>query len=219
MSFNEASTLFITAPTSYLAIHNRAQAKKGEIVLVHAGAGGVGLMAIQIAKAIGCFVIATASTPEKLQVCKRFGADVAINYTDPEWLEEIKKASLGKGCDVIFDPVGLVEKSLKVAAWNARILVVGFAGGQIEKIATNKVLLKQCSRMGVFWGGNTLRDPSSFPIIWKGIFELLQHKQLIAPVYSKVYFGLNQVGEALRSLAARETWGKVVIQVMQDPKL
>jgi NADPH2:quinone reductase len=92
---------------------------------------------------IGATVIATASTPRKLEICSQFGADFVVNYTDKDWIGQIKKITKGKGCDVIYDPVGLVDHSLKVVAWNGRILIIGFAAGKIEKIAMNKALLKQ----------------------------------------------------------------------------
>jgi NADPH:quinone reductase-like Zn-dependent oxidoreductase len=219
MSFEEASTLFVTAPTSYLALVNRAQCKAGEIVLVHAGAGGVGLMAVQIAKACGSVVIATASSAEKLQVCREFGADYAINYKSDNWIEEVKKITKGKGCDVIYDPVGMVDASLKVIAWNGRILVVGFAAGEIEKIAMNKLLLKQCTVMGVYWGGTTVKDPQTVPAVWMGILNMIQEGQLKAPVFSRIYQGLSSIPEALSALGNRETWGKVVIKIAKQSKL
>ncbi|KAI8897291.1 hypothetical protein BC833DRAFT_527256 [Globomyces pollinis-pini] len=218
-SFEEASTLFITAPTSYLAIFLRAKVQKGETVLVHAGAGGVGLMAVQMAKAAGAFVIATASTQEKLDVCKHFGADVAINYATTDWIKEVKTITKGKGCDVIYDPVGLIDSSLKVIKFEGRILVVGFAAGKIEKIAMNKLLLKQCSIMGVFWGGNTINKPETVSQVWKGILGLIEKGQLKATVFRKVFDGLENVPEALMALGGRDTWGKVVIRVNQTSKL
>lgn len=137
-SFVDACGLFVTAPTSYLALTTRANLKAGETCLVHAAAGGVGLAAVQIAKALGAKVIATAGTKEKLEIAKSFGADHGVNYTDKDWQQQVKDLTDGEGCDVIYDPVGMVDQSLKVVAWNGRILVIGFAAGKIEKIAMNK---------------------------------------------------------------------------------
>ncbi|KAJ3252211.1 hypothetical protein HK103_001778 [Boothiomyces macroporosus] len=218
LSFEEASTLYITAPTSYLAIFERGKVRKGETVLIHAGAGGVGLMAVQMAKAAGAFVIATASTEDKLDICKKFGADVGINYKDKDWIQQIKAVTKGKGCDVIYDPVGLVDQSLKIVAFNGRILIVGFAGGAIEKIAMNKLLLKQCSVVGVFWGGTTINDPATVPKVWGGILNLLTEKKLKATVFDKVYHGVDSVPSALAALGNRETWGKVVIKMNTGSK-
>jgi NADPH:quinone reductase len=218
LSFEAASTLFVTAPTSYLAINHCARCKSGEFVLVHAGAGGVGLMAVQFAKAIGCIVIATASTDEKLSVCQKFGADYTFNYSQNDWIDQIKKITKGKGCDVIFDPVGLIETSLKLIAWNGRILVVGFAAGKIEKIPANKLLLKQCSIHGVYWGGTTIIDPKLVPVVWRGILQLIEDGKCKSPVFERVYNGLESIPEALRALGNRETWGKVVIKIKSTSK-
>ncbi|KAJ3274732.1 hypothetical protein HDV01_002254 [Terramyces sp. JEL0728] len=218
LSFEEASTLYITAPTSYLAIFERGKVQKGETVLVHAGAGGVGLMAVQMARAAGAFVIATASTPEKLEICKKFGADVGINYKDKDWIQQVKKITKGKGCDVIYDPVGLVDQSLKIIAFNGRILIVGFAGGAIEKIAMNKLLLKQCSVVGVFWGGTTISDAKTVPKVWHGILNLIAEGKLKATVFEKIYHGIDTVPSALEALGNRETWGKVVIRMNTGSK-
>lgn len=137
-SFVDACGLFVTAPTSYLALTTRANLKSGEYCLVHAAAGGVGLAAVQIAKALGATVIATAGTAEKLEIAKKFGADHCVNYTDKDWIDQVKNITDGNGCDVIYDPVGMIDRSLKVVAWNGRICVIGFAAGKIEKIAMNK---------------------------------------------------------------------------------
>jgi NADPH2:quinone reductase len=124
--------------------------KKGETVLVHAAAGGLGLTAVQIAKAAGARVIATASSKEKLDVAERFGADECVNYTNSEWWEDVMELTNGDGVDVVYDPVGLVDKSLKCLKHKGRILIIGFAGieGNLEKIAMNRVLLKQAHLIG-----------------------------------------------------------------------
>lgn len=217
-SFSDACGLFVTAPTSYLALTSRAQLQKGEICLVHAAAGGVGLAAVQIAKALGATVIATAGTAEKLAVAKSFGADHGVNYTDKDWIDQVKEITDGNGCDVIYDPVGMIDQSLKVVAWNGRICVIGFAAGKIEKIAMNKALLKQCSIVGVFWGGNAMRRPMDVPAVWKDLLAMMERKQLRPTVFSKVYEGLDGVAPALEALGSRGTWGKVVINLKKEGK-
>lgn len=139
--FASAAGLAATAPVSYGALITRGRLKAGETVLIHAAAGGLGLMAVQIAKAIGATVIATASTKEKLDVARRFGADEGINYTETlDWWKEVLEATNGQGVDVVYDPVGLVDRSLKCLKHRGRILVVGFAGteGNLERIAMNR---------------------------------------------------------------------------------
>jgi NADPH2:quinone reductase len=140
-TFRDAAGLSITAPTSYAALVLRAKLQKGELCLVHAAAGGVSLTAVQIAKALGATVIATCS-PGKFGVAKRFGADYCVDYTKKEWTDEVKgicKKLRKGGVDVVYDSVGKVEESLRVVGWGGRILVIGFAGGKIEKVAMNRV--------------------------------------------------------------------------------
>ncbi|KAI9871516.1 MAG: hypothetical protein M1830_002800, partial [Pleopsidium flavum] len=152
-SFFDAAGLFVTAPTGYAALVTRAHIKKGDYVLIHAAAGGVGLAAVQIAKAFGATVIATAGTQHKLNIAKSYGADHGIIYKDPTWPDQVKLLTpQGRGVDIVFDPVGLIAPSIKCTAFNGRLLVIGFAGGEIEKIAMNRVLLKNISLLGLHWG-------------------------------------------------------------------
>ena len=150
-SFRDAAGLAATAPVSYGGLIVRGNLKRGETVLIHAAAGGLGLMAVQIAKAIGARVIATAGSKEKLQVAMRLGADDCVNYSNSDsWWKEVLNLTTGAGVDVVYDPVGLVDKSLKCLKHKGRILLIGFAGteGTIEKIAMNRILLKQAQIIG-----------------------------------------------------------------------
>jgi NADPH2:quinone reductase len=175
--------LFITAPTSYAALVVRAGIKKGDWVLVHAAAGGVGLAAVQVAKAYGATVIATASTPRKLDVAKSFGADHVLSYADPSWPQQVKDLTpKGRGVDIVYDPVGMVDKSTKCTAWNGRILIVGFAAGAIEKVAMNKVLLKNISLVGIHWGAYTKNETPAIKVVWEGIMKLVAQGKLRANV-------------------------------------
>ncbi|EAQ93555.1 hypothetical protein CHGG_01790 [Chaetomium globosum CBS 148.51] len=173
-SYKEAAGLFVTAPTSYGALVVRAGVKAGDYVLVHAAAGGVGLAAVQIAKAFGATVIATAGTERKLQVAKAFGADHVVDYRDPKWPELVKKLTpKGRGVDIVYDPVGMVDKSTKCTSWNGRILIVGFAAGTIEKVAMNKVLLKNISLVGIHWGQYAVHEKETVVTVWQGIMKLI----------------------------------------------
>ena len=216
-SFDEAAGLFVTAPTSYGALVTRAKIQPGEWVLVHAAAGGVSLSAIQVAKALGAVVIATASSPAKLSVAASFGADHLVDYTEKAWPERvlaILKSHKRPGVDVVFDPVGLINPSLKLAAWNARLLVVGFAGGEIEKVAVNRVLLKNVSIVGIHWGMYAKFEPEAVSEVWRGLFELIEQGRFRPTVYrDREYVGLESVKFALKALGGRETWGKVVVKV------
>lgn len=159
MSMEAAAGLYITYPTSYAGLKFRANLQPGETLLIHAAAGGVGLAALQIGKAMGATVIAACGSQEKLDVCKRYGADYGIDYTKKGWQDEVKKITNGKGVDVVYDPVGMIVPSMKCIAWNGRIIVVGFAGatGNIEKIPANLILLKNIAVKGVHWGAYVSR--------------------------------------------------------------
>lgn len=208
----------VTAPTSYGALVTRAGVQKGDYVLIHAAAGGVGLAAVQVAKAYGATVIATAGSARKLEVAKGFGADFAIDYNIKGWEDEVKKLTpRGRGVDIVYDPVGMVNTSLKCTAWNGRILVIGFAAGDIEKVAMNRVLLKNVSLVGLHWGMYTREEPETIEEVWRGLFGLIDEGKFKGTVYSdRTFSGLESVGEALEMLGRRETWGKVVISVPQD---
>ena len=214
----DAAGLFVTMPTSYAALVTRAHVQPGDWVLVHAAAGGVGLAAVQIAKALGAHVIATAGTKHKLDVAKRFGADFGVDYRDEKWHEQVKSITPGgRGVDIVYDPVGLIEQSIKCIAWNGRLVVIGFVGGKIEKVATNRILLKNISVVGLHWGPYATHEPEQVTAVWNGLFDLLEGGKVKGTNYTdKEYIGLEAVPEALRALGERETWGKVVVKVPQD---
>ena len=216
--FMEGAALFTTMPTSYAALVTRAKIKSGDWVLVHAAAGGVGLAAVQIAKAFGATVIATAGTEHKLEVAKSFGADYGVNYRDASWPDKIKSLTPNsRGVDIVYDPVGLIDKSTKCIAWNGRLVVIGFVGGEIEAIRTNKILLKNISVMGLHWGAYSKNEPEEIERVWEGLFDFFEKKKVRGTNYTdKEYVGLESVPAALEALGARETWGKVVIKIPQD---
>ncbi|KAI5859548.1 hypothetical protein GGS23DRAFT_312595 [Durotheca rogersii] len=217
-SFADAAGLFVTAPTSYGALALRARLRAGEWVLVHAAAGGVGLAAVQVAKALGATVIATAGTPRKLEVARAFGADHVVDYGDPAWPERVRALTPGgRGVDVVYDPVGLVDRSTKCVAWNGRILVVGFAAGSIEKVAMNKVLLKNISIVGIHWGAYARFERETIPVVWEGIGQLIAQGKFRGTVFTdREFVGLESVADALLALGGRETWGKVVVKIPQS---
>ncbi|KAH8764824.1 hypothetical protein F5883DRAFT_461683 [Diaporthe sp. PMI_573] len=217
-SSTEAAGLFVTAPTSYGALVVRAGVKQGDWVLVHAAAGGVGLAAVQVAKAFGATVIATAGTKRKLEVARQFGADHVVDYRDDKWPDLVKKLTpKGRGVDIVYDPVGMVDKSTKCIAWNGRILVIGFAAGAIEKVAMNKVLLKNISIVGIHWGMYSKMESETEVRVWKEILQLIEDGKFRGTEFTdKEFVGLESIPEALKALGSRETWGKVVVKVPQD---
>lgn len=210
MPFGTAAALFITYQTSYFALHRSARLQEQEILLVHAGSGGVGSAAIQLGKAAGATVIATAGSEEKVKVCEELGADIVINYREEDFVHIVKEKTGGKGADVIFDPVGgdTFDRSRKCIAFEGRILVIGFAGGRIADAPTNHALIKNYSIVGVHFGYFRRLYPKE---VMKAHFELmdLYQKGKINPLIYKE-FPLEKVPHALHLLGSRQTWGKVV---------
>ncbi|OCH84896.1 alcohol dehydrogenase [Obba rivulosa] len=216
MTFDQGAGLFVTWPTSYEALVGRAELKPGEWVLVTASAGGVGIAAVQLAKALGAKVIAAAGSQEKLDVSIKYGgADHAINYSTPGWQQEVLKLTGGKGVDVIYDPVGLIKDSMKCIAWKGRALVVGFAAGQIEKLPLNLVLLKNVSVVGVHWGAYSRKEPEHIPSVWQALLDLFASERVKPVVYPEVY-PLEKYSDGLLALERRKTWGKVVARVREE---
>jgi NADPH:quinone reductase len=212
MSFDEGAAFPIVYPTSYAGLVFRAGLRAGENLLVHAAAGGVGIAAVQIGKALGARVIATAGGPDKLEIAKRAGADVAIDYTSGDWVEAVKQATDGRGADVIYDSVGgdITDGSLKCIAWNGRLLVIGFASGRIPEVKLNRVLLKNISLVGLHWGAHAMYEPARIGETFDALFGLLAGGK-IRPLVYKTY-GLDELPDALAALGSRRSWGKVIVR-------
>lgn len=211
MDYVTASAFLLTYGTSYHALKQRANIQPGETLLVLGAAGGVGLAAVQLGKAMGAKVIAAASTSEKLELARSNGADELVNYAEEDFRERLKEITGGKGVDVVYDPVGgdLFEPAVRSTGWNGRILVVGFAGGYIPKLPVNLTLLKGSSVVGVFWGEFTRRQPADSAQNNKELMEMfLQGK--VKPHVSQT-FPLERAAEALNVLQNRQAKGKLVI--------
>ncbi|KAF9475539.1 NAD(P)-binding protein [Pholiota conissans] len=218
ISFDQGAGLYITWPTSYEALVGRAELKAGEWVLVTAAAGGVGIAAVQIAKALGAKVIAAAGSAEKIEIAKQYGgADYGINYSKPGWQKEVLAVTKGKGVDVIYDPVGLINDSLKCIAWKGRALVIGFAAGTIEKVPMNLILLKNVSLVGLHWGAYTEKEPSRVEAVWKDILSLFATGKVKPITYTEIY-KFENLTEGLATLEKRQTWGKAVVRVKEEIK-
>ena len=213
MDFVTAAAFLLTYGTAHHALRNRADVKPGETLLVLGAAGGVGIAAIEIGKVLGLRVIACASSDEKLAVCREHGADATINYASEDLRERIKALSGGAGVDLIFDPVGgaYAEAALRSSNWRARFLVIGFAGGEIPKIALNLPLLMERSIVGVYWGEWTRRTPVEFASAVRELSGWFREGRL-RPHVSATY-PLERAGEAIRLLADRKVKGKVVVAV------
>ncbi|MGB6054242.1 MAG: NADPH:quinone oxidoreductase family protein [Burkholderiaceae bacterium] len=212
MDFDTAAAITLTYGTSHHAVVDRAQLKAGETMLVLGAAGGVGLAAIEIGKALGARVIAAASSDEKLEVCKAHGADATINYSSEDLREAIKAATGGKGPDVIYDPVGGVyaEPAFRSIGWRGRYLVVGFANGEIPKLPLNLALLKGASLVGVFWGEFARREPKANLAAMQQMMGWLAEGKIRPHISGR--YALAETPQALNDMAARKVTGKVVIQ-------
>jgi len=211
MDFPTAAAFGLTYATSEHALSDRGQLEAGETLLVLGAAGGVGLAAIEIGKALGARVIACASTDAKLAVCRQHGADDTINYAGEDLRERIKALTNGNGADVVYDPVGgpYTELALRSIAWRGRLLVVGFAAGEIPRIPLNLTLLKGCSIVGVFWGEFTRREPQRFAEAMRRLAGWYAEGKL-KPHVSET-FPLERAADALTRIAERKVTGKVVL--------
>ncbi|MEM8751604.1 MAG: NADPH:quinone oxidoreductase family protein [Pseudomonadota bacterium] len=210
MSFEEASAVNLVYGTSYHALKDRAALQPGESLFVLGAAGGVGLAAVELGKAMGAKVIAGASTDEKCEVAKAHGADEVVNYSKDDIKETVRKLS-GGGVDVVYDPVGdkLAEPSVRALGWEGRYLVVGFAGGEIPKIPLNLMLLKSADIRGVFWGQWIARNPEKHR---QNVAEFLEMyaEGKIKPRISAAY-PLEEFVKAYDDIAERRAMGKVVL--------
>jgi NADPH:quinone reductase len=210
MPFDKAAALPITYQTAHVALRHRAQLEPGETVLVHAGAGGVGSAAIQIAKAVGATVIATAGGSEKVEVCEKLGAEIAIDYREENFVEVVKEATEGRGADVIFDPVGgdVFDGSRRCVAFEGRIVIIGFAGGRIADAPTNHVLVKNYSVVGMHWGLYTRVMPGLIRNTHEDLIRLYNAAEIDPLISGTVSF--EELPNALEKLSGRGTYGKVV---------
>ena len=210
MPFDKAAALPITYQTAHVALRHRAQLEPCETVLVHAGAGGVGSAAIQIAKAVGATVIATAGGSEKVEVCEKLGAEIAIDYREENFVEVVKEATEGSGADVIFDPVGgdVFDGSRRCVAFEGRIVIIGFAGGRIADAPTNHVLVKNYSVVGMHWGLYTRVTPGLIRNTHEDLIRLYNAAEIDPLISGTVSF--EELPNALEKLSGRGTYGKVV---------
>lgn len=213
MDFVTAAGFGLTYGTSYYALKQRAALQPGETLLVLGAAGGVGLAAVELGRAMGARVIAAASTAEKLEVAAVAGAAEGINYAEESLKTRVKELTGGKGVDVVYDPVGgeLSEQALRATGWNGRLLVIGFAAGDIPKIPLNLPLLKNNAIVGVFWGAWASREPQTSLENYQELFQMYRDGKL-KPLVSQVY-DLADYQQAFDTLTSRRARGKVILKV------
>ena len=211
MDFTTAASFMMAYSTSYHALVDRARLQAGETLVVLGAAGGVGLAAGELGKQLGARVIAAASTAEKLELCKQYGADELLNYSEENLKQRIKELTDGLGAQVVYDPVGgaYSEAALRATAWAGRYLVVGFAAGTIPQIPLNLPLLKGCALVGVFWGSFAQQFPrqnianTQQLLAWFAEGKLRPHLHATYP--------LAQTAQAIEAIIKREVRCKVVV--------
>lgn len=213
LDFVQAAGFVVTYSTSYHALVQSADLQPGETVLVLGAAGGVGIAAVEISKALGARVIAAASTDAKLEFARAAGADETINYSNAPLKETVKALTAGSGADVVYDPVGgeLAQQALRATAWQGRYLVIGFASGEIPQFPANIALLKEASIVGVWWGTWAEKNP---------LLQVQNLQQLagmlaggsINPTVTESY-ALDDFVAAFEAITQRRARGKVVLRM------
>lgn len=213
MTFVEAAGFPIVYGTSHIGLVDKLKLQPGETLLVHGAAGGVGLTAVEIGKALGARVIATAGGPDKLAIAKRYGADDLIDYRTEDIRERVKALTGGRGADAVYDPVGgsVFDASLRATAQGGRILVVGFASGTVPQIPANVILVKNITVIGYYWGAHRVLDPA---LVDGSFAELLKwfEEGRLKPHVSNV-FAMEDFADAFDMLTGRKSTGKVVLTI------
>jgi len=217
MDFETAASIVLTYGTGLHALKDRAHLRSGETLLVLGAAGGIGLAAVELGKAMGAKVIAAASSDEKLAICRQHGADAVINYRDEDLKERLLALTQRRGVDVIVDPVGgaHAEPALRAMAWNGRFLVVGFTAGDIPRIPLNLPLLKGCSLVGVFWGSFAARHPRHNHENLRELLGWFEAGKLKSRIFAR--YPLERAANALNDILQRKVMGKAVL-VIQESK-
>ena len=209
----QAAGLLIPYQTTHLALHRRARIQPGESLLVHAGAGGMGSAAIQLGVAAGARVFATAGGREKTELCRKLGAEIAIDYRSEDFVEIVNGATGGRGADVIYDSVGgdTFDRSRKCIAFEGRILVIGFSSGRIPELPTNHAMVKNYSVVGVYPARYAQQDRALLDRVHDELLRLLETGAIEPLVRQEV--SLDEAARAIASLTDRRTVGKVVVHV------
>jgi NADPH:quinone reductase len=215
MDFETAAGFPIVYGTSHIALWERAGLRPGETLVVHGAAGGVGLTAVEIGKAMGATVIATAGSAEKLEVAASRGADHLINYKTEDIRTRVKELTGGAGANVIYDPVGgdIFDTSLRCIAWGGRILVIGFAEGRIPQIPANILLVKNIATVGVHWAAYRQHQPQTIAESFATLFRWFEEGRIHPHISNRV--PLADYAQAMKLLIERRSTGKVVLTI--DP--
>jgi NADPH2:quinone reductase len=211
MPFAEAAGFFVNYQTGWFGLHRRASIQPGEVLLVHAGAGGVGSAAIQLGKAAGATVIATAGSAAKAEICRELGADLAIDYSVEDFADAVNRFTDRRGANVIYDPVGgdVFDRSTKCIAFEGRLIVVGFTSGRVPEARGNHILIKNYSVVGLHWGLYGQRRPDLIQPCTDELFRLYAEGKIRPYVSRQV--PLHEAPAAMAAVGSRQTTGKVVL--------
>lgn len=214
MSWEIAAGFTVAYGTAHVALAHRARLRGGETLLVHGAGGGVGLAAVEVGKAMGATVIATAGSEDKRALASAHGADHVIDYRAGEFRDMVKGLTGGRGADVVFDPVGgeVFVQSMRCIAWEGRLLVIGFAAGDIPQVPAGLVLVKNVSVVGVFWGAYRMHEPAVVTGSLQRLFGWFE-KGALRPVISET-LPLERAAEAMQRLLRREAKGKIVLTTL-----
>ena len=211
MPYETAAGFMVAYGTAHVALAHRARLRAGETLLVHGAGGGVGLAAVEVGKAMGATVIATAGTEDKRSLARAHGARHVIDYRAGPFKDIVKTLTDDRGADVVFDPVGgkVLAQSMRCIAWEGRLLVIGFAAGDIPEVPAGLVLVKNISMVGVFWGAYRMHEPGIITGSLRRLFAWFEEGRL-RPVISET-LPLERAAEAMQRLLQREARGKIVL--------
>jgi transcription elongation factor SPT5 len=201
---------------SYGALVGVANVKRGETVLVLGASGGLGVMAVQIAKALGAKVIAVVGNAEKAEVVKEIGADDVVDYHDTEWEDKVKELTSDKqGVDVVYDGIGALESGIKCLKYRGRLVIVGFAarGGKMEIVRANRILLKSAMVHGYRFGEDGRHDPQRTKAVWDGFMSMVDNGKIQPVIYKEQYQGLEAVPKALEDANNHRPWGRAILRI------
>ena len=211
MSYEDGAAFTMTYGTSYYALKQRSSYQPGETLLVTGASGGVGLTAVELGALLGLKVIAAVGSDEKMEICRKYGATMFVNYSKEKMRDKVKELTGGSGADIIYDAVGgdAFDESVRCINWYGRLLVVGFAAGRIPQLPANLALLKSCDVRGIFYGAWRAREPKEARrnfddmLWWYAQGKLKPHVSMRFP--------LEKSAEAMNALLSRKATGKVVL--------
>jgi NADPH:quinone reductase-like Zn-dependent oxidoreductase len=217
-SLADACAVGASGAVSYGALVSVAQVKRGDSVLVLGASGGLGVMAVQIAKALGARVIAVVGSEEKASVVKKIGADYVVNYRVGKWEEQVKQLTKGEGVDVVYDGIGAVESGIRCLKYRGRLVIVGFAarGGNVEGVKANRILLKSAMVHGYRFGEDGRHDPQRTRDVWDGFMRLVEQGNIEPVIYEEDYRGLESVSKALEDAKSHKSWGRAVMRIAEE---